>query len=180
MLDLGANVGYFALRVTDLIRQEHPGTHVEISMVEGSSRVFADLKARMESQPLPELSSRLVHGLVGARTGAASMRESAVHVKNTIMYDAGTRGPKTQFLDLSVLMENTDEIDLLKCDIEGAELLFLENYAELLGKVRSAVFELHHEQCDTLKCREILKKNGFRETVLRDTPTFSVNFMTRD
>ena len=38
---------------------------------------------------------------------------------------------------------------LLKCDIEGAELLFLENYEDLLGKVRNAVFELHHEQCDT-------------------------------
>ncbi len=77
-------------------------------------------------------------------------------------------------------MENTSEIDLLKCDIEGAELLFLENYEDLLAKVRNAVFELHHEQCDTAKCRAILKKSGFRETVLRDTPTFSVNFMTRD
>ncbi len=101
VLDLGANVGYFTLRVVDLVRQRHPGTHVEVAMVEGSSRVFADLKARMQSQPLPELSSRLVQGLVGMRTGSASMRESAVHVKNTIMHDTAVSGPKTQFVDLA-------------------------------------------------------------------------------
>ncbi len=95
-------------------------------------------------------------------------------------YSPFTLADPHQFIDLSILMEKVGEIDLLKCDIEGAELLFLENYGDLLGKVRNAVFELHHEQCDTNKCRDILLKSGFRETVLRATPTFSVNFMTRD
>ena len=180
VLDLGANVGYFTLRFVDLIRQNRPECRLDVTMVEGSARVFSELESRMHLQKLPEVTSRLVQGLVGMRSGSASMRESAVHVKNTIMNDEYASGPKTRFTDLAVLMEKVDEIDLLKCDIEGAELLFLENYEDLLGKVRNAVFELHHEQCDTNKCREILLKSGFRETVLRATPTFSVNFMTRD
>jgi hypothetical protein len=89
-------------------------------------------------------------------------------------------GHTIPFIDLNVLMEPVGQIDLLKCDIEGAEFLFVENYEDLLGKTRNAVFELHHEMCDTERCREILVTSGFRETVLRTTPTFSVNLMTRD
>jgi FkbM family methyltransferase len=180
VLDLGANVGYFTLRVVDLIRQTRPEQRVDATMVEASPRVFGELETRMRSQILPEASLRMEQGLVGMRTGSASLRESAVHVKNTIM-SGGTRdGRNIPFIDIDVLMEHAGEIDLLKCDIEGAELLFLENYPSLLGKVRNAVFELHHEMCDTGKCREILRRNGFRETVLRSTTAFSVNLLTRD
>lgn len=180
VLDLGANVGYFTLRVIDLIRQKRPDCRVNITMVEGSPRVFSLLEKRVLSQPLPEMRSRMVHGLVGMRTGRASLQESAVHVKNTIMNVGGSRAQSVHFIDLEDLMGDVDKIDLLKCDIEGAELLFLENYGSLLCKVRSAVFEFHHEMCDTRKCRDILQQNGFQETVLRTTPTFSVNFLTRD
>jgi hypothetical protein len=114
------------------------------------------------------------------RTGSASLHESAVHVKNTIMSRETRHGQTIPFVDIGLLMEHTDEIDLLKCDIEGAELLFLENCGSLLGKVRNAVFELHHEMCDTRKCRDILVRNGFRETVLRTTTPFSVSLLTRD
>lgn len=180
VLDLGANVGYFTLRVVDLIRQMGAACHLDVTMVEGGPKVFEVLEKRMCAQNLPEVRFRLVHGLVGMRTGSAPMRESSVHVKNTIMGDGNRDGRNIEFIDLGVLMESFKEIDLLKCDIEGAELLFLETYENMLAKVRNAVFELHHEMCDTTKCRDILLRSGFRETILRATPTFSVSFMTRD
>ncbi len=180
VLDLGANVGFFTLRVVDLVRQTRPECRIDITMVEASPRVFDELKARIHSQALHEVNLRMVQGLVGRRTGSASLQESALHVKNTIMNGNSRSGNTIPFIDLSLLMEPVEEIDLLKCDIEGAELLFLENYEDLLGKVKSAVFEFHHEMCDTGKCRAILLRNAFRETVLRTTPTFSVNLLTRD
>jgi FkbM family methyltransferase len=180
VLDLGANVGYFTLRVVDLVRQEHSECHLDVTMVEASPRVFGELETRIHSQNLPEVRFRMLQGLVGLRTGSASLQESAVHVKNTIMNGGNRDVRKIEFIDLGLCMEQVPEIDLLKCDIEGAELLFLETYGDLLGKVRSAVFEFHHEMCDTKKCRDILLRSGFRETVLRETPTFSVNYLTRD
>ena len=178
VLDLGANVGYFTLRVADLVRQKYPGCRVDITMVEASPKVFSELQARMSSQALPEVILHMVQGLVGKRSGSAALRESAIHVKNSIM-DGGGR-ETVPFLNLDSCLQHVDEIDLLKCDIEGAELLFLENYESLLTKVKSAVFELHHEMCDTSKCLEILRRNGFRAIELRTTPTFSVTFLTRD
>jgi FkbM family methyltransferase len=180
VLDLGANVGYFMLRVVDLSRQTNPGRHLDITAVEASPKVFGMLEARMRSQNLPEVSLRMVQGLVGMRTGSALLHESSIHVKNTIMGDGNRHDQNVAFVDLGALMEDVKEIDLLKCDIEGAELLFLETYGNMLAKVRNAVFELHHEMCDTKKCRDILLKNGFRETVLRATPTFSVVSVARD
>jgi FkbM family methyltransferase len=180
VLDLGANLGFFTLRVVDLIRQKHPECRVDVTMVEASPRVFDELGKRMKSQNLHEAGFRMVQGLVGRRTGGAPLHESALHVKNTIMSDENRDGQNIQFIDIGVLMEHVEEIDLLKCDIEGAELLFLESYENLLSKVKNAVFELHHEMCDTKKCRDILLGCGFREIVLRKTPQFCVSFLTRD
>ncbi len=180
VLDLGANVGFFTLRVIDLVRQARPGCRVEVTMVEASPSVFAELERRLKAQALPEVNLRMVQGLVGKRTGSASLQESAIHVKNTIMHGKSLHSHSVPFIDVNLLMDQIGEIDLMKCDIEGAELLFLENYEDLLSKVKNAVFELHHEMCDTEKCRRILFSNGFRETVLRTTPAFSVNLLTRE
>src|ERR1700730_457170 len=48
VLDLGANVGYFALRVLDLIRRRHlDGILPDITMVEGSPETFGELERRI-------------------------------------------------------------------------------------------------------------------------------------
>lgn len=135
VLDLGANVGYFTLRVVDQIVRQHL-EHVvsDITMVEGSPETFRELEGRIQSQHLPATSLRMVHGLVGQRTGSALMRESALHVKSTIVDVPAGGGIDVAFVDVGPLMDDRIAIDLLKCDIEGAELLFIENYADLLRR----------------------------------------------
>jgi FkbM family methyltransferase len=180
VLDLGANVGYFSFRIVDLIRRHHLD-HVlaDITSVEGSPQTFAKLQGRVQSQPLAPASIRIIHGLVGERTGSALIRESSVHVKSGIMDVPANGGTSVAFVDVSALMKDKGEIDLLKCDIEGSELMFLENYGDLLQKVRYAVFELHHDQCDTKKCMRILDNLGFRQTILRANDSFCVSFHSR-
>jgi FkbM family methyltransferase len=181
VLDLGANVGYFLFRVLDLIRRQHLD-HVQpdITMVEGSPETFRTLESRIRSQQLGPAKVHTVHGLVGRRNGSALIRESAVHVKSGIMDVPEGGGVKVEFLDLDALMSDKLAIDLLKCDIEGAELMFLENHSDLLRKVKYAVFELHHDQCDTKKCVSILESMGFRQTILRAHDSFCVSFHSRE
>jgi FkbM family methyltransferase len=180
VLDLGANVGYFAFRVLDRIRRQHlDNILADITMIEGSPETFAKLGSRIQSQQLAPATVRTVHGLVGDRTGSALIRESAVHVKSGIVNIPAGSGVSVAFVDIDTLMHDKAEIDLLKCDIEGAELMFLENYGDLLRKVRCAVFELHHDQCDTKKCVSILESLGFRQTILRANNSFSVCFFSR-
>jgi len=180
VLDLGANVGYFAARVLDLIgQQELESVRPDITMVEGSPEVFLELEKRVRSQHRIAMSVRLIHGLVGQAGGSALIREGAVHVKNTIVDVPARNGAKVDFADLDSLMAERPEIDLLKCDIEGAEWAFIKNYAGLLNKVRHAVFELHHDQCDTKECVKMLEALGFHQTVLRATESFSVSLFMR-
>lgn len=180
VLDLGANVGYFAFRVLDLMSRQ-PLEHIscDITMVEGSPKTFGELETRVRSQKLDTASVRMVHGLVGHRTGNALIRESAVHVKSTIVNVPVGGGVDVAFVDVNTLMNDKPEVNLLKCDIEGAELLFIENYGALLRKVKHAVFELHHDQCDTGKCLRILESLGFRQTVLRTNDSFSVYSLSK-
>ena len=180
VLDLGANVGYFAYRVIDLISSlGRDDVGLDITMVEGSPQTFLELEKRVRSQPQLARVCRVVHGLVGQRSGSALIRESAVHVKSTIIDVPNGRGIEVPFLDLDSLMVDKSEIDLLKCDIEGTEALFVENYPDLLRKVKHAVVEFHHEQCDTKKCLNQLEGLGFRHEVLRATESFSVSFLCR-
>jgi FkbM family methyltransferase len=180
VLDLGANVGYFTFRVLDLIHQLHL-EHIlpDITTVEGSPETFCTLEERVRSQRSATASVRAVHGLVGERSGSALMRESAVHVKSSIIDVPAGGGVNVAFVDVNALMRDKVAIDLLKCDIEGAELVFLENYGDLLRKVRYAVFELHHNLCDTEKCLRILESLGFHHTILRANDSCSVSFHSR-
>lgn len=180
VLDLGANVGYFAFRLVDRIRRQNlDNIRADITMIEGSPETFAILESRLQSQQLAPATVRTALGLVGHRTGSALIRESALHVKSGIVNIPPGSGVNVAFVDVDTLMHDKTEIDLLKCDIEGAELMFLENYGDLLRKVRYAVFELHHDQCDTKKCVSILERLGFQQTILRANNSFSVCFFSR-
>jgi FkbM family methyltransferase len=180
VLDLGANVGYFVFRVLDLMRRQRL-YHIlpDITMVEGSPETFEKLEERVRSQHLAAASVRMFNGLVGQRTGSALIRESAVHVKSSIIDVPAGGGVTVEFADLNTLMKDKVEIDLLKCDIEGAELMFIENYGDLLRKVRYAVFELHHHQCNTEKCLSILESLGFGQTIVRANDSCSVTLHSR-
>jgi FkbM family methyltransferase len=181
VLDLGANVGYFALRIVDLMRQREPSNQVlDITMVEGSPATFRELERRLQAQKLPEVRSEFIHGLAGRLAGAGRIHESPLHVKNTIMAPVNHGGESVAFVDLEKVMSTRPQIDLLKCDIEGAELLVLENYqSTLLPKVKAAVFELHHDLCDTARCLRILEDSGFRTRPLKATNSFSVFYFSR-
>jgi FkbM family methyltransferase len=179
-LDLGANVGFFSFRVFDLIRRQGlQNVAPEIAMVEGSPQTFQILERRMQSQSLPAGSIRMVQGLVGQRTGSAVMQESALGMKSTIIGVPRDVGVNVAFVDLNSLMAEKTEIDLVKCDIEGSELLFVENYGDLLRKTKHAVFELHHHLCDTVKCVRVLEGLGFRQKVLQSSEPFSLVYFSR-
>lgn len=180
VLDIGANVGFFTLRLIDLMRQGGHGLPPRVTLVEGSPSVVKELSARLLEENQLSESVRIEHGLVGERAGSATIAEHDFHAMNSIFLNRGDAGVKVDFVDLEKLLGDGEAIDLLKCDIEGAELTFLENYPDLLKRVRAAVFELHHERCDTEKCVRILRDAGFTDQrTLRETPWFSVRHFLR-
>ncbi len=187
ILDLGANLGFFAVRVGDMAwRSGHqsPGAAPEFQMtcVEGSPRNFAELTDRIGRSKLPPTTVRLVHGLAGERSGQAVIHESAhMNGMNSILTRDGA-GTPVPFVNLDDLYPpgQSGDIDLLKCDIEGAELTFLRNYPDLLRRIRRAVFELHPGLCDVDECRRLLAQAGLtRCEHLWDRPETFTDYFTR-
>ncbi len=180
VLDLGANVGYFALRLADTMLCRG-AADLRLIAVEPSPSLVRQLARRIVAQPLLAGRVEAVHGLAGRREGEGRLFESPLHFEHSTTPRRGLRAVPVPYLDLDRLAAEWPEIDLLKCDVEGAELEVLQTYARtLLPKVRRAVVELHHERCDTARCRELLAAAGLvGERVLREAHGCSVILASR-
>jgi hypothetical protein len=99
---------------------------------------------------------------VGERSGTGRLYD------DSLLPRANVRAVDVTYVDLARELAGVSRIDLLKCDVEGAELRVLECWPEVLRKTRVAVFELHAHWCDTDRCRQLLAEQGFDEhAVLR-------------
>jgi hypothetical protein len=100
VLDLGANVGYFALRFVDLAMQRYRGClPVHIILVEPIQSMCAEMQTRLIPQIPPNVTANLVNGLVGSRTGNAELYETAFHIGNGLARDHYARKSMMPYVD---------------------------------------------------------------------------------
>lgn len=183
ILDIGANVGFFALRCLDIAyRRRVSWERLELMLVEGSAPVYRDLITRVRNWGSAAGAVRAQYGLAGLHEGFATMDQPNLNCMSRVLQ--GERGASARssvpYVDLRPYFREHAEIQLLKCDIEGSELTFLETYRPELSAVRSIVIELHKDLCDTQRCIQILEAAGFHNLrLLRESPTTSVAFMWR-
>lgn len=176
ILDLGANVGFFTLRaVQELRRAEMGNRDFTITAVEANAHCAQDFRLRIFGENGLSDTVTLAQGLIGERSGTAAFYE------NSLFQHGGYRGVEMAYIDLSALLASTPRIDLLKCDIEGAELRLLENYPDLFHKTRVAIFEFHPYLCDDERCRRLLKEYGFtRQEMFRTSHDTSIYAVWRE
>jgi FkbM family methyltransferase len=159
VLDLGANVGFFTLRCIEMTRRrESPKLSLRITAIEGNPKTYRQLQERVSSQNnLPSFTA--INGLVGERLGAARISDLEFSGQNHVMADNAGQHFLVDYIDVEQAV-GAGRIGLLKCDIEGAELTFLQNYPDLLERTDVAVLELHPQQCDECECVELLRRAG--------------------
>ena len=180
VLDLGANVGFFSLRLADrIIRSSGSLRDVRIIAVEGCPHTYSRLAVHL-GQPALAPSCAAHCALVGRRGGAGYISLSAHSGMNSILDRQSFSRAKVTFVDLESLIPSDARIALLKCDIEGAERLLLESYRSLLDRVSAAVFEFHHRLVDVRHCRQLLAAAGLTQlVVLREYDGASVELFAR-
>ncbi len=181
-LDLGAHAGFFLARLCDLYyhqRQSMPP--VSAILVEGSAKTFARLQRLMSASGYAGITVSLHHGLAGQKEGSGYLAESTSEATNQITPIAAGPGETVPYLNLDRICAASPEIDLLKCDIEGAEFALIDQYPELLAKVRRAVIEFHSEEGDIPAALRKLASYGFtRQTPVRSWPLTSVYYLSRE
>ena len=163
VLDLGANVGFFAIRFSQLVfESDHPDRPFFIHCAEGSPRVYADLTARVAANPRLCGHIETRHGLIGKRSGSTEIYESAFGAGNSTIPQHWSKPVIVSFIDLDAVIPANEPISLLKCDIEGSEQTFQDNYHDLLRRTQCAVVELHHGYIDPAIFHEGMISLGFK------------------
>ncbi len=179
VIDLGANVGLFALRFADAWRRANGSAPFRVLSVEGCPATYAQL-ARNLNQPALDGRCTAIHGLVGQRQGHGSISVSVLTGLNSMYTRQSLSRARVPFADLEQLVPREQAISLLKCDIEGAEGAFIDTYPSLLRRVGVLVIEFHHELCDVVRCRELLREAGLiYRTLLRTYDRCSVELFSR-
>ena len=164
VLDLGANVGFFAMRFSQMVFQsDYPDRPFFIHCVEGSPGVYAELCARVASNPRLKGHIEALNGLVGMRSGSAKIYESRFGSGNSTIPQHWSTPVDVSYIDLDTLIPGDEPIALLKCDIEGSEQTFQDQYPELLQRVQFAVVELHHNYINLAKFREGMTALNFTQ-----------------
>ena len=148
VVDLGANVGFFTMRVLDLIaRRQIPFASIDCLLVEASPRLRPSLQRHLTSLSRKELTTRIVTGLIGLKTGEAQLELKASECMNQVVENSPSKSCRVPYYNLEEALDDTAGINILKCDIEGSERDFLQSYPQLLRNTKVAVFEFHDPMC---------------------------------
>src|SRR5450756_1444728 len=92
VVDLGANVGFFTMRVLDLIARRHIAfDRIECLLVEASARLHPSLHRHLGNIDRKELTTKIVIGLVGLKTGEAQLVLKASACMNEVVKKPTTR-----------------------------------------------------------------------------------------
>jgi FkbM family methyltransferase len=141
VLDLGANIGFFAMH----LQQIAPG--IRVHCFEPASANLATLERNVEANGCGE--SVTVHPLaVAGGPGRLELLGAANSVHRSI-FASRFVGEETEVVEAIGLDQALDlcgdrPVDLLKIDIEGAEIEVVEGLpAQRWGQVRRAVVEYH-------------------------------------
>jgi len=163
VLDIGANVGFFTLRLLHLRRRERPRLGCNIHQFEANPQTFTNLKRRMARLVLDGEREVLgTHfGAVGRPSGSLWIVANPFHAM-TAGQASDFGGTEVQFIDLETALANAPIIHLLKCDIEGGETWLIESYEALLKRTQRAVIEFHLDRCNPEDCLRRLERCGLQ------------------
>jgi FkbM family methyltransferase len=181
VLDLGANAGFFTLRVFDRLRAAGlSDADCTATLVEANPDLIPVLRARVHDDNSLRDRADIVPGAAGEPSGTVTLYPSFESPgDSSVIRRTASTGVTVSYVDLTRLAGD-GPIDLLKCDVEGAELTVIERYPQLLQRTRIAVFELHHDLVSVERCRDGLRAAGLtHETVLRDRGGHSLRLYGR-
>jgi FkbM family methyltransferase len=183
IVDLGANVGFFTLRLFDRARAKGlDDRDCLVTLVEADPAIIPVLERRLHRDNALRDQVRIVHGAVGSQDATCAFYPSVVAPgEGSLVPSADATPVAVPAVDLDRMMADAPLIDLVKCDIEGAELSFFEQSPTLLERTRALVVEIHTDRCPVEQGRARLATAGLtREVVLRDRGGCALHLYTRE
>ncbi|HEY3897546.1 MAG TPA: FkbM family methyltransferase [Chthoniobacter sp.] len=168
-VDLGCNVGYFPLLLSDLTGSKD----LQGLMIDGNQQVLDEALDHVTANDLKNVA--VVLGLAGfddEKKEADFLVNPSSHIASTATGKLNPDVPSAgRSVKVTVPCVNVEQawtsrfgdvpIDLLKVDIEGMELELFRNAPALLARSQRLLFEWHKWQVSIADCRAVLNAAGF-------------------
>jgi FkbM family methyltransferase len=160
--DIGANVGLYSLLAGRLVT---PG---KIYAFEPLPRNVWYLRRHLELNRIENVE--VFELAVSDRSGSAFLEETACRLMGRLARE-GSIHVRTATLDSLLLEERISPPDVIKMDIEGAELLALRGASECIQRYRPVIFLATHGREAHQACCELLESWGYDCRLLDSTTT---------
>lgn len=154
ILDCGANIGvasvYCSMRAP----------MARVVAVEADPQIYRVLERNLRSFRLE--NARAVHAAITSHSGSVRFRQEGGH-SGRIPLGGESGDLSVPAIRLRELVD--DEVELLKLDVEGAELSILEESEDVLERVRRIFVEYHSHTAEPQaldRLLALLARNGFR------------------
>lgn len=166
IVDLGANEGYFTLKIKEKVPKS------KIICVEPNPSAFETLKKNIKTNNLKDIT--LINKAVTSKNGKVSFEIlagastiSGLKIKREKWFDREQiKKIDVDSITLTDLYKKCKlkRIDLLKLDIQGAEMDVLRSSRDVLPNIKKIVVEYHNFLNPKLKknIKNFLKSNGFK------------------
>lgn len=160
VLDLGANIGCFALRVF----KQTP--LAEIVSIEAANDTFQILKEN--TQLNSNLNWQSYNLGVWSHDGPVSLLRKNNAIGHCVIQTGGDDQVNgISLISLMKLIER-DSIDLLKIDIEGGEEVVIPSSVSILKKTRYLIIEVHNDRFDPSEVMSVLSNVYTNMILLND------------
>jgi FkbM family methyltransferase len=166
VFDIGAGIGAEALLFSRLV-----GPSGRVVSVEAHPRTFERLASLVAVNRLANVTP--LQAAISDAEGTVAISDAAHHARNAVLPDGadGISVPARRLDALASELGITD-VDLLKMNIEGAELDALRGAGELLARTRHVCISCHDFLGVPTKAdvRELLLEHGFAVSSRDDAP----------
>ncbi len=151
ILDLGANIGTFALRAFAV------SSNISVYSVEAAKDTFEILKENINQNK--DLNWHPLYGAAWHSNGSIYLKRT----KNSLGHRVGSddTGEEVPAFTLEEIIKTTKQgnFDIIKIDIEGAEEHIVLQNIDLLAKTPALIIEIHNDRIDGDKIIALLKQN---------------------
>lgn len=160
-VDLGCNCGLFSLYLEDRARTEGWKGLRQAVLIDANSYALKTVARSLAANKLEE-NFQLINGLVGKRNQTMSYFESKSTYKSSIFQLASKeKSRQIKSVDLEEQTRLLNSIDLIKVDIEGAEIFLAEDWMAWLKSSRYVLVEWHEPHMTGRRLEQMFTEAGF-------------------
>ncbi|MEO1389780.1 MAG: FkbM family methyltransferase [Cyanobacteria bacterium J06634_6] len=142
IVDCGAHCGHFTILVNSCICAKFHSTDTKYILIEPNPRLIPIIEKNILQADL-QSSAQIKQGLLGRQSGTDTLW---VHPKNylsaSLHPSKGAEAFTVSYLDINQIV-GTQNIDVMKIDIEGGEFDFVRANLDIFRRVKLVFIELH-------------------------------------